>query len=90
MTNPTNALSNKCFNNASNLKKHMRIHSLDKPFKCDQCRKCFKDERSLNKHRCSECSTEDRENFTCWMCGEYCYNVCGILSHMSEHGMRKS
>ena len=79
----------KCFNKWSHLKTHLRIQSGDKPFKCMQCRKCFKDDETLKGHRCRECSTEDRENFTCWMCGEYCHDVCGILFHMSEHGMRK-
>ena len=56
------------------------------------CHKCFKDERKFKRQRCSECSTEDKENFKCtyWMCEEYCHNVCGILFHMSEHGVRKS
>ena len=80
----------KCFTRSSNLKTHLRIHSSDKSFKCMQCRKCFKDDKALKRHRCSACSTEDREKFTCWMCGEYCHNVCGILFHMYEHGMRKS
>ena len=80
----------KSFNQSSMLKQHMRIHSGDRRFKCDQCRKCFKYNKTLKRHRCRKRSSEDRENFTCWMCGEYCHNVCGILFHMSEHGMRKS
>lgn len=61
------------------------------PHKCTPCGKCFKTDRALKRHTsvCRKISPEDREKFTCWMCGEFCENCCGILRHMFDHGMWK-
>lgn len=61
------------------------------PHKCTPCGKCFKTDGALRRHTsvCRKISPEDREKFTCWMCGEFCENCCGILHHMFDHGMRK-
>ncbi|XP_078380930.1 uncharacterized protein LOC144663749 isoform X2 [Oculina patagonica] len=75
--------------NRSSLSYHNRSYHSDMPHKCSQCSKGFKDDSGLKRHRCKKISLEDREKYTCWMCGEFCHNVCGILYHMYKHGMRK-
>jgi DNA-directed RNA polymerase subunit RPC12/RpoP len=40
----------KGFNQNSNLQKHIRIHTVDKPYKCDVCGKGFNQNTNLQKH----------------------------------------
>ena len=44
-------ICNKQYSNKSNLVKHQRIHSGEKPYSCDQCEKSFVRKDHLTKHR---------------------------------------
>ena len=38
------------FNSRSNLRSHMRIHTLEKPFHCKYCKKAFSQSSTLRNH----------------------------------------
>ena len=38
------------FNSRSNLRSHMRIHTLEKPFHCKFCKKAFSQSSTLRNH----------------------------------------
>ncbi|KAG1947635.1 zinc finger protein 780B [Pimephales promelas] len=46
----------KTFRLRAQLKSHLRSHSDEKPFKCDNCGKAFKYTWNLNKHKREQCS----------------------------------
>ena len=60
---------NQKFTNFGVLKKHEMIHTVEKPFKCSNCKNDFIDEENMRKHVHEELNTECNEShFCCTKC----------------------
>ena len=56
------------FTGRSELKAHMSTHG-ERPYKCDQCNKCYKDKHGLGWHKKVQ-HDPSRLKFTCELCGK--------------------
>lgn len=73
----------KQFPNRRSLSRHMQIHVVGLPFKCDRCDRSYKLKSSLSLH--SRCHRDDVEPFVCDLCGKSFLRAHGLQSHQLTH-----
>ena len=71
----------KYFAHKSDLRKHIRSHTNDKPYQCEYCQRCFARKGTLSQHILIHISHSEEKAHQC----EYCQKTFRWKSHLTEH-----
>lgn len=69
------------FTKTSDLTRHVRVHTGDRPFKCTDCNKSFLSSSHLNAHKLIHIG----RTFTCDVCKKSYHNKVQLLEHFRVH-----
>lgn len=72
----------KVFYNEQNLKIHERIHTGDKPYKCDMCEKSFTQSSSLSTHKKGVHCSESEPRISCDICKRTYKTTNSLRTHI--------
>ena len=75
------------FNSRSNLRSHMRIHTLEKPFECKFCKKAFSQSSTLRNH--TRLHTGEKP-YNCNVCDMAYSQLAGLRAHQKSARHRPS
>lgn len=80
--NPLCTICNKSFSDVRVLRRHVRIHLKNKPFKCEVCKRTYSESGSLTRHLRKH---RGEKRHLCVVCGKGFYEANVLAVHMRIH-----